>query len=168
VYVANVGNDTITEYPKGKTSPKVTINAGAEYLATDAQDNLYAAEYPDVVEYPKGSTSGTSLALSVGSPGALEVDKNGTIIIEDESNDDLDYFPAGKTSPSAQIPLGGFPFSIALNKANTQVYVSNLDSSDFEIQTVAYPKGKKPKVKFTNSSVGDWPISISPDNALGK
>jgi hypothetical protein len=43
VYCANVGNNTITVYPKGQTSPSLTIPYFAEYLAPDAQDNLYAA-----------------------------------------------------------------------------------------------------------------------------
>jgi hypothetical protein len=168
VYVANVDGDTITEYPKGKTSPKITISASAEYLATDSKDNLYAAEFPSVEVYKKGSMTGTALNLTIGSPGALEVAKDGTVIIIDGSTNNLDYFPAGKTSPSASIALGGFPFGIALNKANSQVYISNLDSSDFEIQSVAYPKGKTPKIKFENSSTGGWPLSVSPNNVLGK
>ncbi|HEY1429272.1 MAG TPA: hypothetical protein VGF18_06845, partial [Candidatus Tumulicola sp.] len=98
VYVANVDSDTITEYKKGKTSPSLTIDAAAEYLATDSNDNLYASEYPSIVEYPKGSSNGTSLNLSnLGSPGAIEIDKNAGIIVLDESNDNVDYFPAGQT-----------------------------------------------------------------------
>jgi sugar lactone lactonase YvrE len=166
VYVANVGNDTITEYPKGKSSPSLTISAGAEYLATDAKDNLYATE-DTIVEYPKGKTTGTSLGLTIGSAGALQVDSKGTLIVLDESNSDVDYFPAGKTSPSAQVSLGGFPFGIALSENNKQIYVSNLVGSPFEIQSIAYPKGKKAKIKLSKNS-GDWPISISPNNVLGK
>lgn len=167
VYVANVDSDTITEYPKGKTSPSITIDAAAEYLATDANDNLYAAEYPSIEKYAKGSTSGTSLALALGSPGALEVDTNGTIIVLDESNNDLDYFPAGKTSPSKQIAVGGFPFGIALSKNNKQIYISNSEGSYFIVQTLSYPNGKAPKTKLS-TNVGGWPISVNPNNVLGK
>ena len=167
VYVANVDGDTITEYPKGKTSPSITIDASAEYLATDAKDNLYAAEYPNVEEYAKGSTTGTSLGLSIGSPGALEVDSKGNLIVLDESTDDLDYFPAGKTSPSKEIAIGGFPFGIALSKNNKQIYISNLEGSNFLVQSLAYPNGKKPKSKLS-TNVGGWPISVNPNNVLGK
>jgi sugar lactone lactonase YvrE len=167
VYVANVGNDTITEYPKGKKSPSITIaNAGAEYLATDSKDNLYATE-DTIVEYPKGKTTGTSLALTIGSAGALQVDSKGTLIVLDESNSDVDYFPAGKTSPSAQVSLGGFPFGIALSKNNKQIYVSNLVGSPFEIQSIAYPNGKTAKIKLSTNG-GEWPVSVSPNNVLGK
>jgi hypothetical protein len=167
VYVANVDGNTITEYPKGKTSPSITIDASAEYLATDAKDNLYASEYPNVEEYAKGSTTGTSLGLTIGSPGALEVDRKGNLIVLDSSNDDADYFPAGKTSPSKQIPLGGFPFGFSLSKNEKTLYVSNSEGSQFEIQSLAYPNGKAPKVKLSPSSNGDWPIAISPDSVLG-
>jgi DNA-binding beta-propeller fold protein YncE len=167
VYVANVNTDTITEYPKGKTAPSITIDASAEYLATDANDNLYAAEYPNVEKYAKGSSSGTSLGLSIGSPGALEVDGKGTIIVLDESNDDLDYFPVGKTLPSKQVALGGFPFGIALSKNNKQIYISNSEGSNFLVQTLRYPNGTAPKTKLS-TNVGGWPISVNPNNVLGK
>ncbi len=167
VYVANVGNNTITEYPKGKTSPSVTIAEGAEYLATDSKDNLYASTGLNVDKFAKGSTTGTPLNLTIGGAGALEVDKKGTIIIIDSSTDNMDYFPAGKTAPSKQVPVGGFPFSISLSSNEKQIYISNLIGSAFQIQTLAYPKGTKVKTK-NNTNGGDWPIAVSPDAVLGK
>ena len=103
VYCANVGNDTITVYPHGQTSPSLTINLPSvpEYLATDASDNLYAAVGTEVMEFAKGSTTGKNLGLNVSSPSALEVDKAGNLIVLDGST--IDYFPAGKTQPSKQI-----------------------------------------------------------------
>ncbi len=96
IYCANVGNDTITVYPKGQTSPSLTINYFAEYLATDAQDNLYAAGTA-VEKFPPGSTTGTDTGLP-HYPGALEVDKHGNIIVLYGAN--IEYFPKGSTSPS--------------------------------------------------------------------
>jgi sugar lactone lactonase YvrE len=169
VYVANVGSNTITEYPKGKTSPSVTVNLSGspEYLATDSKDNLYASVDVGVVKIKKGKTSGTDLNLSIGSAGALEVDSKGNLIVLDSSNDNADYFPAGKKSPSKQIPLGGFPFGFSLSKNEKTLYVSNSEGSQFEIQSLAYPNGKAPKVKLSPSSNGQWPIAISPDTVLG-
>ncbi|HEY3675170.1 MAG TPA: hypothetical protein VGK84_04195 [Candidatus Tumulicola sp.] len=166
VYVANVDADTITEYPNGKTSPKITINASAEYLATDSKGNLYASE-SGVVEYPKGKTTGTNLNLAIGSAGALEVDSKGDLIVLDSSTNDLDYFKPGKTSPFNTVPVGGFPFGIALSKNNKQIYITNLTGSNFVVQSLAYPNGKAPKSKLTTNA-GGWPISINPNNVLGK
>lgn len=70
VYSANTGNNTVTEYPKGQMTPSVTItlSSSPEYLATDAQDNLYVATGSEVLEYAKGTTGGTNLNLDIGSP----------------------------------------------------------------------------------------------------
>ena len=103
VYCANVGNSTVTEYPKGQTTPSVTLSVFGEYLATDAQDNLYVSNGSEVIEFAKGSTSGKNLNLVIGSPEAIEVDQSGNLIVLDWNNDDIDIFPAGQTSPSKQI-----------------------------------------------------------------
>jgi hypothetical protein len=167
VYCANVGNDTITEYPKGQTSPSLTVDAFAEYLAVDANDNLYASEGTNVYKFAPGSTSGTDLNLNIGSPGALEVDKNGNIIIIDESTGGIDVFPAGKTQPSQQVPVtSGYPFAISLNKAETQVYVSVEVTGGFIVQTLPYPKGTALTTKISGITYGEWPIAVSPDAAL--
>jgi hypothetical protein len=168
VYVANVGNGTITEYKKGKTSPSLTLTENAENLATDANDNLYASTGLEVDEFAKGSTTGTDLDLAIGSAGPVEVDKKGTVIVLDSSTNNIDYFPAGQTSPSKQIPVtAGLPFELSLSKNEKQLYVSVESGNPFIIQSVAYPKGTALKNKF-NSGAGDWPIAISPDAALGK
>jgi hypothetical protein len=167
VYCANVGNDTITVYPHGQTSPSLTINLPSvpEYLATDASDNLYAAVGTEVMEFAKGSTTGKNLGLNVSSPSALEVDKAGNLIVLDGST--IDYFPAGKTQPSKQINVtSGLPFSLSFTADEKTLYVSVLSGSNFIIQTLSYPNGTSLTNKLTTNA-GEWPVSISPDNALG-
>ncbi len=167
VYCANVGNSTITEYPKGQTSPSLTIDAFAEYLAADAKNNLYASGATNVYKYPPGSTSGTDLNLNIGSPGALEVDKNGNIVIIDEATGGIDIFPKGQTQPSAQIPVtAGYPYALSLNKKETQVYVSVEVYGGFIVQTLPYPKGTTLTTKISGTNYGEWPIAVSPDAAL--
>ncbi|HEY6486791.1 MAG TPA: hypothetical protein VIX83_10445 [Candidatus Cybelea sp.] len=164
VYCANVGNDTITVYPKGKTSPSLTIPQFAEYLATDSQDNLYAAG-SGVEEFAPGSTTGTDLGLPAY-PGALEVDKEGNLIVLYGA--EIEYFPKGKTQPSKEIAVtGGNPFSLALSGNNEELYVSLEAGTPFIVQSVAYPKGSSLSNKLTTGA-GGWPVSVSPDNALGK
>ncbi len=162
VYCANVGNDTITVYPKGQTTPSLTIPYFAEYLATDAHDNLYASGSA-VEEFAPGSTSGKNLGLP-SYPGALEVDRKGNLIVLYGST--VEYFPAGKTSPSKEVTPSGFPFALSLSKDEKQLYVSTETGSPFVIQSVAYPKGSAFSNKLTTDA-GDWPIAVSPDNALG-
>lgn len=163
IYCANVGNNTITVYPKGQTSPSLTIPYSAEYLATDAQDNLYAAGTA-VEEFAPGSTSGKDLGLP-HYPGPLEVDKAGNLIVLYGST--VEYFPAGQTSPSNEINItSGSPFALSLSKNEKQLYVSVETGTPFIIQSIAYPNGTSFSNKLTSNG-GDWPIAVSPDNALG-
>lgn len=170
IYCANVGNSTITVYPAGQTSPSLTIpvSSSPEYLATDASDNLYASVGLEVLEFAPGSTSGKNLGLNVGSPSALEVDRSGNLIVLDESTDDIDYFAPGQTKPSKQVSVtSGFPFALSLSGNEKELYVSvEANSGPFIIQSVAYPNGTTLANKFTTNA-GDWPIAVSPDNALG-
>jgi hypothetical protein len=178
VYCANVGNNSITEYPKGQKTPSLTISglsSAAEFLATDAQDNLYASLYASadikVMEFAKGSTSGKDLDLNIGVPTGIEVDHSGNLIVLDGSNHDIDIFPAGQTQPSKQIKVSsGLPVALSLSKNEKRLYVSvapeGTSGSTFLIQTLAYPHGMTLSTKLTTNS-GDWPIAVSPDNALG-
>ena len=166
VYCANVGNDTVTEYPKGQVSPSLTLSVFGEYLAVDSADNLYVSG-TSVIEFAPGTTAGKTLTLSIGSPGALEVDKHGNIIILDSSSNTIDVFPAGQSTPSKQIAVtSGIPFALSLNKAESQVYVSVLVSGGFIVQSLAYPNGSTLKSKLTTLPDGDWPIAASPDAVL--
>ncbi|MBV9232615.1 MAG: hypothetical protein JO030_01120 [Candidatus Eremiobacteraeota bacterium] len=167
VYCANVGNDTITVYPKGQTSPSLTIpvSSSPEYLATDASDNLYASIGTAVYEFPPGSTSGKDLGLNAPGPSALEVDKAGNLIVLAGST--VDYFPAGKTQPSKQITVtAGFPFALSLSADEKTLYVSVETGSTFIIQDVSFPNGTAFSNKLTTNG-GEWPVAVSPDNALG-
>jgi hypothetical protein len=163
IYCANVGNNTITVYPKGKTSPSLTIPYFAEYLATDAKDNLYAAGTA-VEEFAPGSTQGKDTGLP-HYPGSLEVDRSGNIIVNYGST--IEYFPAGQTNPSKKINVtSGSPFALSLSADNKVLYVSVDVGTPFVVQSVPYPNGSTLTNKFTTNA-GDWPIAVSPDNALG-
>jgi DNA-binding beta-propeller fold protein YncE len=170
VYVANVANDTVTVYPKGETSPSLTIPIASspEYLATDSSDNLYVSTGIGVWEFPSGSTTGTELNLTIGSPGAIEVDNSGNIILADDGPAlAVDIFPAGQSTPSESIPVGNDPFSLSLSKSEKKLYVSgeNTTNGSFLIEQLDYPNGTTFTDKLTTGT-GDWPIAVSPDNVL--
>jgi hypothetical protein len=119
----------------------------------------------EVMEFAKGSTTGKNLGLNVSSPSALEVDKAGNLIVLDGST--IDYFSAGKTQPSKQINVtSGLPFSLSFSADEKTLYVSVLSGSNFIIQTLSYPNGTSLTNKLTTNA-GEWPVSVSPDNALG-
>jgi hypothetical protein len=163
IYCANVGNNTITVYPKGKTTPSLTINFFAEYLATDANDNLYASG-STVDEFAPGSTSGKDLNLPGGN--AIEVDHAGNIILVNGA--DIDYYPPGSTTPSKSVPVtGGSVFSLSLSGNNKTLYASvDTSAGPFAVESVAYPNGSTLTPKYTGTT-GDWPIAASPDDVQG-
>jgi hypothetical protein len=170
VYVANVANETVTEYPKGETAPSLTISMSAspEYLATDSSDNLYVSTGLGVWEYPPGSTTGTELSLTIGSPGAIEVDKFGDIILVDAgAASSIDVFPPGQSTPSKTISDGSnYPYALSLSKSEKKLYISSTNSvAAFSVQQFDYPNGTTPTNKLTTGA-GDWPIAVSPDNVL--
>jgi hypothetical protein len=166
VYCANVGNDTITVYPRGKTSPSLTISLSSspESLATDAKDNLYASVGAAVLEFAPGSSNGVNLGLP-SYPGALEVDRSGNLIVVYGS--EIEYFPAGQTQPSKEIDVtSGSPFELSLSSNEKELYVSVDVGTPFVIQSIAYPNGTSLSNKLSTNG-GQWPVAVSPDNALG-
>jgi hypothetical protein len=173
IYCANTTNNTVTEYPKGKKSPKLTVTLSGETpenMAVDGANNLYIQYLggslgSGVLKVPPGQTSGTDLNLVIGSAGALSVDHSGNVVILDAGHSTIDVFPAGQTTPSKTLSIGGFPFELSMTKSEKQVYVSNEVGSPFVIQVADYPNLKSVKTKIS-SPIGDWPLAVAPDNAL--
>jgi hypothetical protein len=170
VYVANVATETVTEYPKGETAPSLTIDMSAspEYLATDSSDNLYVSTGLGVWKYATGSTTGTELDLTIGSPGAIEVDKSGDIILVDAAAaSSIDIFPPGQSTPSKTISDGSqYPYALSLSKSEKKLYISSTNSAAaFSVQQFDYPNGKT-VTNYLTTGAGQWPIAVSPDNVL--
>lgn len=170
VYCANVGNNTITEYPAGQTTPSVTINLGSsmpEYLAIGPKGALYASILEgNVLKFAPGSTTGNSLNLQIGAAGALEVDKLGNVIAIDENTNMLDIYKPGRTAPARSIATGTTPFAMALNKAETQLYISSEGGAPgWTIQSLVYPTGKAFVTKM-DTNVNGWPLAVGPDTVF--
>jgi DNA-binding beta-propeller fold protein YncE len=168
VYVSNFGSNTITEFPKGKTVPSLTIGGvQPTFLATDENDNLYAVVNGMVLEFAKGSTTGKDLGLDIYEPNALEIDRSGNIIAVDKSASAIDIFLAGKTQPSRQIAVtAGTPVALSLSRSEKELYVSVETGSNYIVQVLAYPNGSTLSNKLTTGA-DYWPIAVSPDNVLG-
>ncbi|HEY2477049.1 MAG TPA: hypothetical protein VGI19_19870 [Candidatus Cybelea sp.] len=62
LYVANAGNNTVTEYPAGSTTPSVTLSQGLNFpgnVSVDSRGNVAVAEFSQglVLLFPKGASS---------------------------------------------------------------------------------------------------------------
>jgi DNA-binding beta-propeller fold protein YncE len=80
LYVANTGNGTVTEYPKGATSPSVTLSnsiSGPISVAVDKKGTVAVGEFANgtILEFPKGSSSPTVTITVLSRPEGLAFDR---------------------------------------------------------------------------------------------
>jgi len=81
LYVANHGNNTITEYPKGSTTPSVTLSSGINgpiSVAADSSGDVAVGEFSQqtILEFPAGSSSPTVTITLLTYPEGLVFDKS--------------------------------------------------------------------------------------------
>lgn len=84
LYVTNSSNNTITEYPKGATSPSVTISNGLSFPGAVAVSNngtIAVSEFPSgtIVEYKPGATSPAMSMSLLTYPEGLAWDSKGNL-----------------------------------------------------------------------------------------
>ncbi len=81
LYVANYGNNTVSEYPKGSTTPSVTLSSdinGPISVAADSAGNVAVGEFAQqtILEFPKGSSSPSVTITLLTYPEGLTFDKS--------------------------------------------------------------------------------------------
>ncbi|HEY2476333.1 MAG TPA: hypothetical protein VGI19_16215 [Candidatus Cybelea sp.] len=174
VYVSDFGNGShsnLYEYAHGSTTPTTTI-AFATFpagVALDTHNKLYVA-YSDpnngdieVLKFKPGSTKGKNLGIHIplDSPGGLAFDKQGDLLLDDQSLPGVDIFPPGATLPSKQIEGFSLAYQIALNRNDTHLFVS--DPFGPSVEEVAYPSGT-PIRSFSSGLAGAFGVATSPDS----
>lgn len=165
VYSGNYGNHTITEYPAGQTSPSLTIHlkSPAVYLAIGPSNGLYVSQQDGTVtKFKAGAAHGATLNPVVWGP--MQVDKDGKILMVDLGNQTFNVFLPGQTTPSKTIRINAQVGAIVLNRAETQVYVSETTGSSWKIQHLPYPDGTSFSNKITSNVKGGL-LTVNP-NAL--
>ena len=136
LYVSNYPA-SITEYPKGATSPSKTITGGGLTdpfgLALDKHGNLFIADFgaDQFFELPACGSSVTPLNLSgLVVPIGVAVDKkSGDLWVTDEVGNNIVIYPAGSTMPKQTIAGHGSPYAISLEnrgKPRGEVVYSDL------------------------------------------
>jgi DNA-binding beta-propeller fold protein YncE len=81
LYVANHGNNTITEYPSGSTTPSVTLSGGISgpiSVAADSAGDVAVGEFTNqtILEFPAGGSSPTVTITLLTYPEGLTFDKS--------------------------------------------------------------------------------------------
>jgi sugar lactone lactonase YvrE len=131
LYVANVGNNTVSEFAPGRTTPSAILTGLDEpvSLAFDAQGNLYVANNgansvgTTVSVFAPGSTTPTRTLTGLDNPYALAFDAHGNLYVGNSQT--VSVFPPGSTSPTRTLTglnnAAGMAFDAAGN-----LYVANI------------------------------------------
>jgi hypothetical protein len=154
LYVANAGNNTITVYPYGKTSPSLTINSGLSSpygLAVDGLGDVFASNLGNntITGYKPGQTSPfeTINFSSEGQAVGVGSDANNNIWVACDSTNEVFEIPAGSSTPqNAGLTNLNGPIGISFGQ-NDQIFVSNFASANVEIYNYG---SKNPSVTITS------------------
>jgi DNA-binding beta-propeller fold protein YncE len=86
LYVANYENSTVSEYPKGATSPSVILSKGIKHpisVAVGSDGTTYVGEFAEnrVLRFPHGRTSPNAKITSLTDPEGLAIDANENLYV---------------------------------------------------------------------------------------
>ncbi len=152
LYVSNLGNTTITEYPLGKFKPSFTITSGlsSNYgIAVDSKGNVFASNLGNntVTGFHPGKNAAFETITINGQPVGMGEDSNDTLYVASDSTNQVFIVKTGTKIPKP-LSLSGLsgPICVTIG-AKDDVYVSDFASN---VVTV-YPAGKStPSETITN------------------
>jgi len=163
---------SIDVFPAKKTSPSANLTnsniAESLGIAVDKAGTVFWSGLSEVgggtssvVEFPDGKGSGKVLALTgFGQIIGMDFDKKQNLVAADADDTTLDIWkPPYKGNPTTTIALQGTPIDVKLDKANKNVYVSDVANSSIDVYT--YPKGKY-EYSITNgfTTTGSEPVQV--------
>ena len=127
LYVANAGNNTVSKFAPGATSPNATLT-GLNYpvgLAFDASGNLYVTNNSgnSVSRFAPGSTSPSATLTGLNHPNALAFDGSGNLYVANSGGFSVSKFAPGATTPSATLTPPGGPYDLVFDGSGN-LYVS--------------------------------------------
>lgn len=159
LYVTNDGNNTVTIYPKGQSSPSLTISSGVSGpygIGVDSRGDIFVTNLNNdtITAYTAGATTPyATITFAYGQPLGVGVDAMDNVWIASNENQVLEM-KAGTTQlrDSGILGLDG-PLSVAFGPKDV-IYVSNFSSSDVNI----YKYGTyKPSATITTGIEKDGP-----------
>ncbi len=155
IYVANAqvneaGAGSVTEYPRGATSPSRTLTSGLNTstgVAVDSTGNVYVSNkyLASIVVFGKGkNTPKETIKSNLRGPDGLAVDAADDLFIADSTADDVLELVHGSTTPqSLHLKSLSRPLGVAID-ARGDLYVSNLLAQSSNV-TIYAPGMKTPK-----------------------
>jgi len=140
LYVTNEGNNTVTVYPHGATSPSLTISSGISGpygIAVDSSGEGFVSNLNTntITAYKAGATSAfeTIDFSNYGQAVGVGVDGSDNIWVACDSSNGVFEIPAGSQTVqnSGLTSLNG-PISVSFGKRNV-IYVSNFANANVNI-----------------------------------
>ena len=163
LYVANLGNSTITVYPAGKSSPSLTISDGVSSpygIAVDFKRDVFISNLVNdtIVGYKAGSTSPfeTIDFASLGQPVGVAVDGNNNVWVACDTTNSIYEIPAGSATPQkSSLADVTEPIGIAFGRKNV-MYVANFGGDPSSVEIYNYGS-TSPSGSITNGIEQDGP-----------
>jgi hypothetical protein len=131
VYATNIGNDTITAYKPGATSPFLTISSGVVSptgLTVDAAGTVYCANVGNdtITVYPKGKTSPSLTIPTSGSAESLATDAKDNLYAS--IGTEVEEFAPGSTT-GVNLGLPSYPGALEVDHSGNLIvnYGSAID-----------------------------------------
>jgi hypothetical protein len=163
------GNGNITFYQNGKKSRVATgLFAHFWFGAFDKRGDFFndgetASGTVEIGVVPPGSTIDQASKISgVLGPGGIVVARNGTVNIVDSLCPCIRIYKSTKQVGDVMLTGAVAPVSLALNKKNTIVWVT--DESNGTVAAYPYPKGGKPVTMFNVPNAFGVGILPAPPN----
>ncbi|MFZ1019161.1 MAG: hypothetical protein WAN39_14980, partial [Candidatus Cybelea sp.] len=154
VYATNIGNNTITAYKPGQTTPFLTISNGVNSptgLTVDAAGTVYCANVGNdtITVYPKGETS-PSLTIPATSPEYLATDSQDNLYAS-EGPGIIQYAPGSTTGTNLGLP--SYPGAVEVDKKGNLIVLYGAEIEYF-------PKGTTQPSKEIPVTAGN-PFALS-------
>ncbi|HVN68727.1 MAG TPA: hypothetical protein VMU38_03610 [Candidatus Binatia bacterium] len=140
VYVANIGNNSVTVYPQGQTSPSLTITSGISSpysVAVDSKGNVFVSNLGsnDITAYAAGQTSAyESINFNAyGQAVGIGVDGKDNLWVACDSTNAVFEIAAGSTTVtnSGITGLNG-PIGVSFGKKDV-TYVSSFSGGNVKV-----------------------------------
>jgi hypothetical protein len=145
LYVSNEGNNTITIYPAGQSSPGLTISTGLDSnygVAVDSSGDVFATNLGNdtVVGYKAGATSPfeTIDFTSFGQPVGLAADSKDNVWVTCDSTNTIYMIPAGSSKPqNSNFSDVAGPIGISFGEHDV-TYVANFGAKPSSVEIYTY------------------------------
>ena len=170
VAVGEFSAGMILEFPAHHTSPTVTISLlqRPEALAFDKTRHLYAAWNVDTGSGLAGHVSKCERLRAVcvdrgiveGESGGLALDSAGDVILGDQTNDVINVYAPGATTPTRTIATTGHqPYKFELDRAEQTLYVADIATGTVILYD--YASGAQTG-SITQGLSSAWGVALSP------